>query len=73
VNPDPTDHPYSGPVSRRRKKPVDPTNFNPGHTVHWVQAKKAAETLHEAEVGRIVRIDQPLDPAAGAATRRGLR
>jgi hypothetical protein len=58
VNPDPADHPYSGPVSRRRKKKLDPTNFKPGHTVHWIQAKKAAETLHEAEVGRIVRIDQ---------------
>jgi hypothetical protein len=26
--------------------------------VHWIQAKKASETRHEAEVGRIVRIDE---------------
>jgi hypothetical protein len=58
VNPDPADHPHSSPVSRRRQKRVDPTNFQPGHSVHWIQAKKAAETLHEAEIGRIVRIDQ---------------
>lgn len=36
----------------------EPWNFNPGHCVHWIQAKKAAETLQEAEGGRIVDIDQ---------------
>ena len=55
---DPADHPHAGPVSARRSKPAQRDNFNPGHSVHWIQAKKFGEHLHEAEFGRVVRVDQ---------------
>ena len=58
MNADPQGHPHAGPVRRRRRKPVDPANYKPGHSVHWIQAKKAAETLGDAEIGEIVRLDQ---------------
>lgn len=31
-------------------------NYRPGNSVHWIQAKKAAETLAQAGRGRIVGI-----------------
>jgi hypothetical protein len=55
---DPADHPHAGPVSARRSKPAQRDNFNPGHNVHWIQANKFGQHLHEAEVGRVVRVDQ---------------
>jgi hypothetical protein len=75
MNADPRDHPYAGPVSRRCRKPVDPANFKPGHSVHWIQAKKAAKTRGSAEIGEIVSIDQRgihLD-VAGEIRRYGTR
>lgn len=31
-------------------------DFRPGHSVHWIQAKKASEVLADAEPGRIVAV-----------------
>lgn len=58
MNPDPADHPHAGPISARRPKSAQRDNFSPGHSVHWIAAKRFGETFREAEVGRIVRVDQ---------------
>lgn len=31
-------------------------DFRPGHSVHWIQAKKAGKALADAEHGRIVAV-----------------
>ncbi len=33
-------------------------SYLPGHSIHWIQARKAAETLGEAEVGTVVAVDR---------------
>jgi len=35
-------------------------DFRSGHAVHWIQAKKAAERLVDAEPGRIVSISDDI-------------
>lgn len=45
------------------------TGRRPG-PVHWVQAKKARQHLHEAERGRIVELDGNLLTVALAGQRR---
>ena len=54
----PAVHPHTGPVRARRSKPAQRDNLNCGHSVHPIAMKKFGEHPHEAEVGRVVRIDQ---------------